>query len=107
MPVIENKTLLKYAEKRASLVNADGANWSGFDSAVIIVQTVLEELGCLEMLTPEHKEARLATIKVIVPLITAAKNYQSSYLSKTKNAAGADYLMPEVKGIVRQNVDEV
>lgn len=112
MPEITNATLYKYTAKRAELCEANGQNWSGFDSAVVAMQTTLEEAGCLEMLKPEHKETRLAIAKLLTPLMTAGKNFQGSYVAKTyrKDAEGKatkDFLMAAPKTIERGNEDEV
>ena len=111
MPELKNETLRKEFASIAKVLNERGENLSGEHVASAIVRAVLIHMGATELMTDEYKEDRADIIKAITPCITAAKNLQNSYLSKTevlvesakKDADGKpimvkEKMMPEVKG---------
>ena len=98
MPKIESTTVLNQINRIAPKLVERGENWTAEHSAVVIVRSIMEELGLKEELTSdEYKQNRLDCIALVKPFITAAKNYQNSYLAQT-NVMDGKPLMPAVKG---------
>jgi hypothetical protein len=79
----------------AKTLNERGQNLAADHVATAIVRTVLGELGLTEELGDEYRKEREELVKIITPCITAAKNFQCSYLAKT--LVDGKPLMPEVK----------
>lgn len=62
--------------------------WNGTDNAVCALRTILTELGCLEMLKPEHAEARQAAVDAILPIFSAGApiNFRRGFMVSEKIA---------------------
>lgn len=96
MPEIKNTTLKTEWTKIAKVLKERNQNINAEHVASVIVRTVLEELGAKEYLTDEMKAERVELVALIKPMITAAKNYQTSYLAATKGEDG-EPLMPKAE----------
>jgi hypothetical protein len=96
MPEITNSTLKAELGRICPILRKRGDNLTAEHIATVIVRTVLGEMGCKAEMGDEFKKERAELVSIIKPLITASKNYQNSYCSKTAGADG-EKLMPEVK----------
>lgn len=83
MPALTNTTIIKHATPICNALNEGGDNWNWKAQAALIVRFVLEESGNLELLGPEHKDARKEMANEIEKM-GYPKNYQQVYLSKTQ-----------------------
>lgn len=88
MPEIKNATLKKHWTPICKAMSERNKNINAEHVASVIIKTILEELGATEYLGDEMKAERVELLGIIKPMITAAKNYQTSYLAATKDADG-------------------
>jgi len=111
MPTIENSTVKKHATRIAAKARALNKNWDADMNTSLIACVLLEELGlakldekgCISLedaLGPEWRKELQNACSAIRPIVAsgAAKNFQQSYLAKTKDSDG-NFIMPEVKTI--------
>lgn len=80
MPKIVNATLRNEIASLAKRQNPENFVWSADHMAVAVMRTVLVEMGCKEVLTPEHVAARQEVVKAISQCFTAPVNYKREYL---------------------------
>ena len=66
-----NVTLKKNVERIAKGKQWEVDKWTGMDNAIAAMRTILEELGCKEVLGPEHAEDRYEAAKIILPIFEA------------------------------------
>lgn len=77
-----------------------GENWKAEYSATVLVRSILEESGNLELLNAtdvDSVQCRKELVALALPLITAANNFQNTYISATNGEDGKP-LMAKVKG---------
>ena len=105
MPKVTNTTVLNQVNRIAKVLNDRGENLGSEHTATIVVRSVLEHFGLTEELNgDDYKAERLEAVEMVKPFMTAAKNYQNSYLAQTpqKDEKGAEVpksaIMPAVKG---------
>ena len=101
MPAITNTTLKTEVARIAKTLVERGENWSAEHSATVIVRTILTELGCKDEMSDEMRDERKALVDVIKPLMTASKNFQTSYIASTNGDDGKP-LMPPAKTIAQE-----
>jgi hypothetical protein len=65
--------------------------------ATAVMRTVLIEMGCKEVLGPEHAASRLAVRKAIEGCFTAPINYQRTYLVDEEIAPKATSVEAAIK----------
>lgn len=80
MPKITNITLKNECARLAKLKNPLNFEWQASDMAVVVMRTVLTEMGCKEVLTPEHAESRRKVAEAIEKCFTAPVNWKREYM---------------------------
>lgn len=104
MPEIKNATVKKNVTRIAKVLNERGQNWSAEFSATVIVRSLLEECGEVELLNAtdaDSMKCRAELVAMITPLITAANNYQNTYINATLGDDGKTPLMAKVAGMAK------
>ena len=99
MPEIKNATMKKQVTRLVKMLPT-GENWKAEYSATVIVRALLEESGSMELLNATDADSvacRKDLVALVLPLVTAANNFQNTYISATNDENGKP-LMAKVKG---------